>query len=267
MNPIEIAYFKHFMLDKSEHMKFLNLYRQRRLDKNPESIEAYFLKTTVQDVIMKAFAFKIKNIVGVRNRDTYDYWKEVDNAWQQYWPLMENNHSNERWWDLKATFAILRQNWDKHDFYLKENMESVEDTFKRLGAERPTPKVEPKFNVGDKIVNLNSGRVFEILKLAETSYITFDGDAIKYEFQDQFELVPEEDNSLDDYNGNEEDPLADFDFFDSPVCVSSKFKDDEVSLNFNNNSWKITFNIYATDIMSKAGVEFARLAKKENEKL
>lgn len=155
MNPIEIAYFKHFMLDKSEHMKFLVRYRKCKLDGNPESFESYLLKTTVKDVILKAFFFRPDN-VGTRYSYTYNYWKEVDDAWQKYWPLMENNNSNERWWDLKATFAILRQNWDKQDFYLKENMESVEDTFKRLCVERPIQKVEepePQTTVDDPLAD------------------------------------------------------------------------------------------------------------------
>lgn len=120
MTPVQIAYFKHFLFDKSIERSYVSYYRKYRVlgsprgDKegNPESIEQFFLQTTVEDVIMKAFTFYPSNGVG-RSNITYDYWKDIDDKWQEYMKQNENNWTNDSWPQLRKTFAILRQNWDQ----------------------------------------------------------------------------------------------------------------------------------------------------------
>ena len=217
MNPIEIAYFKHFMCDKMEQMRFLTMYRKRRFSSHPESFEAFLLNISAKDVIMKAFGFITDNL-GTRPSYTYNYWKVVDEDWQQYMSMMEKNHSNERWWDLKGTFSILRQNWDLPNFYSKENIESIEATFKRLGVIVPKQKEEIK----------------PVERQEEKPLITF---------------------------AEEPDPLAEFEFFEETNQKSRKIKPGEASLNFNNHSYKLTFNATDTELICKSEMQYVRLGK------
>ena len=59
----------------------------------------------------------------------------------------------------------------------------------------------------------------------------------------------------------DKDPLADFEFFDSPTSVNFRLKSDEMSINFNNGTYKLTFNRMVSEDIEKAGLFFARLAK------
>ena len=148
MTPIEIAYFKHFMFDKSLERDFQYFYRTRRIkgspsgDKtgNPESIEEYFLKTSRQDVIMKAFYFAPTNNNAQRLTVTYDYWKDIDDKWQEYMRQNEMNFSNDSWPQLRKSFAILRQNWDVPYYFRHENLESTEEVYKRMHIDLPLPE-------------------------------------------------------------------------------------------------------------------------------
>lgn len=145
MNPIQIAYFKHFLYDKDLHRSYIFYYRQNRIkgspsgdkDGNPESIEQYFLKTTVDDVIMKAFYFYPNT--GSRSNSSYDYWKGIDDQWQEYMKSNDANFTNDKWPLLRGTFAILRQNWDADCYWMKRNFESTEEVYRRLGVDMPMP--------------------------------------------------------------------------------------------------------------------------------
>jgi len=148
MTPIEIAYFKHFMFDKGLERSFRYFYKTRRIkggpsgDKggNPESIEEYFLKTSRQDVIMKAFYFAPTNNNAQRLTVTYDYWKDIDDKWQEYMRQNETNFSNDSWPQLRKSFAILRQNWDVQYYWRHENLESTEEVYKRMHIDLPLPE-------------------------------------------------------------------------------------------------------------------------------
>ena len=147
MTPIEIAYFKHFMFDKDLVRSYQHLYKTRNIkggprgdkEANPESIEEYFLKTTREDVIMKAFYFAPTNNNAQRITVTYDYWKDIDDKWQTYMKDNESNYSNDNWPSLRKTFSILRQNWDLPNYWKRENYESTEEVYKRMHIELPLP--------------------------------------------------------------------------------------------------------------------------------
>ena len=147
MTPIEIAYFKHFMYDKGLEKSFQYYYRknpikvnQRSDDNvNPESIEQFFLQTTVADVIMKAFTFYPSSIA-VKENSTFDYWKNIDDQWQDYMRSMADNIINDSWPQLRKTFAILRQNWDIPGYWHRENFESTEEVYHRMHIDLPLPE-------------------------------------------------------------------------------------------------------------------------------
>lgn len=145
MNPIQIAYLKHFLYDKGIKGTFIHFYHKNRIkgspsgDKtgNPESIEQFFLQTTVEDVIMKAFLFYTSNDGSTKYN--FDYWSDVNDKWQEYWKSNENNFTNDKWPLLTGTFAILRQNWDIECFWQKRNLESTEEVYARMGIDMPLP--------------------------------------------------------------------------------------------------------------------------------
>lgn len=147
MTPIEIAYFKHFMYDKGLEKSFLFYYRRNPIkgspkgDKyaNPESIEQFFLRTTVKDVIMKAFTFYPSG-TAVKENSTFDYWKNIDDQWQDYMHSMADNIINDSWPQLRKAFAILRQNWDVPAYWRKENFESTEEVYQRMHIDLPLPE-------------------------------------------------------------------------------------------------------------------------------
>ena len=147
MNAIQIAYFKHFLYDKDLQRNYLYFYRQNRIkgspsgdkDGNPESIEQFFLQTPVEDVILKAFYFL--KATPSRPNSSYDYWKGIDDQWQEYMKSNESNFSNDKWPILKGTFAILRQNWDLDHYWRKENLESTEEVYTRMKIDLPLPSV------------------------------------------------------------------------------------------------------------------------------
>ena len=59
----------------------------------------------------------------------------------------------------------------------------------------------------------------------------------------------------------ESDPLADFDFFDEERPQFLRLQENEVSLNFNSGSFRITFNMPVSKEIVKTDMKCARLAK------
>lgn len=145
MNAIQIAYFKHFLYDKGLTQSYLYFYRKNHIDgspsgdkdANPESVEEFFLQTTVEDVIMKAFLFYPTN--EKRTNSSYEYWKGIDDQWQEYMKSNDTNFSNDKWPLLKGSFSILRQNWDVDFFWRRYNFESTEEVYSRMGIDLPLP--------------------------------------------------------------------------------------------------------------------------------
>lgn len=116
MTPVQIAYFKHFMYDSGIVVPFICNYNKMRIGSNPKYIEAWLQKASVEDVIMKAFTFRMNHAYG------YDFWKDVDDKWQAYWGMHEKNFSNLNYIYLKGTFKILRTNWNNEKYWAKESM-------------------------------------------------------------------------------------------------------------------------------------------------
>ena len=116
---------------------------------NPESLEQFFMEQPHFRVIMKAFYFEINSQYG------HDFWHEVNKKWLKYWEIHQDNINNPNYINLKGSFSILRQNWDKPQFWKSENLDSPEETYKRMGIEPPIPLDSAstlcKFKVGDII--------------------------------------------------------------------------------------------------------------------
>jgi hypothetical protein len=164
MTPVEIAYLKHFLYDKGISQSFVYYYRKNPIlgsHANPESIEQYFLQASVKDVIMKAFIFYPSG-AATKESSTFDYWKAIDDQWQQYMDSMADNFSNDSWPLLRKTFAILRQNWDLPAYWCRGNFESTEEVYERMHINLPLP--EFRWQHGYLIVKpLQNGNAEQIL--------------------------------------------------------------------------------------------------------
>lgn len=229
MKPVEIAYFKHFMFDKQLAKVFVYNYGKYKFSgkhANPDSIEQYFLETTVKDVIMKAFAFMPKN--SSTSRCSFDYWSDIDKKWQTYMQSNKDNFSNDSWPLLINTFSILRMNWDVPYYWKKSNFESTEEVYERMKFGLPLPNFRWKHG--------------GINEKTEEDMITEEPEE------------PEVDTTTD------EDPLAGFDFFQTSTTNNMRLGRNEVSLNFNNGSFKLTFNKLASIDIDNKGMGFIRLA-------
>lgn len=306
MTPVEIAYFKHFLYDKSLDRSFLFYFRKNPIigsprgdiDANPKSIEQYFLRTSRKDVIMKAFVFYPESMSS-RENSTYDYWKDIDNKWQEYMKSNESNFTNDSWPQLRKSFAILRQNWDLERYWKRDNLESTAEVYRRMNINLPLPefqwehggsngmskdtaentqmpkeelpsllnrnKIEPKFKAGDKIKGSLSGDVVTVTSVCDKGYFTDDDGFVGIDRQNMWELVTDSsDAPLVDFSDEEEDPLADFDFLDEEEPRSWKLSSSEITINFNSSSFKITFNVFSSRLFKDEGFKYVRLAKSKS---
>lgn len=245
MTPVEIAYFKHFLFDKMLNRSYTHYYKMYPVlgspkgdkDGNPASIEQFFLQTTVKDVVMKAFMFRPCNKLESRSNFSFDYWKDIDDKWQEYMKSNACNFSNEAWPQLIKTFAILRQNWDVPQYWKTENLESTEEVYRRMHIDLPLP--ETIWAHGSK------DRVYSDKESEST----------------QESVVEEQEPILEFTETVDDNPFAAFDFLDEDFSNRSyKLSSNEISINFN-NSYKITFNIFVSRFVKKQGYRFARLAK------
>lgn len=231
MTPVEIAYFKHFMLDKALIKAFTKYFRFYHIDENPKSIEEYFLKIPAEKVIVNAFYFKMEGKLN-KYKETFAYWKKVHCDWKMYWAIMENNHSNESWWKLTGTFDILRQNWDLPDFYLRDRKESSEETYKRLG-------LEPPYNFTD-----NNTEVSLTPESREVSIIDVDAT---------------------DAEDDTDDPFAGIELFDEPQPLNPRLRRGEVSLNFRNKTSKLNINVFDAKDILDGGFKYLRVGKVDDD--
>ena len=236
MTPIEIAYFKHFMYDKGLEKSFQYYYRKNpvkvnqrsNVNVNPESIEQYLLQTSVEDVIMKAFTFYLSG-TALRETCTFDYWKNIDDQWQEYMRAMADNFSNDSWPQLRRTFAILRQNWDVPGYWRKENFESTVGVYKRMNINLPLPE-----NCWEHGWNAKAPKE----EKAET--------AIADIMDEHF------DEALDD-----DVPEIEFVEFDNNHRVVNSLTRGIMSVNTRNHSWRVTINRTDTKEIKKKQVKYA----------
>lgn len=229
MTPIEIAYLKHFLFDKDIARRYISFFKHYPLKGNPESIEQFFLQTTIEDVIMKAFTFFPSNVQN-NKLHTYAYWKDIDDKWKEYMASNASNFSNESWPSLRKTFSILRQNWDLPQFFRRENLESTVEVYHRMNINMPLPEWIWKHGTGGM-----------------------------YGSNEEASIEPECPAVLPQEFPN--DPLADFEFIEPLATAGYRLKRNEASLNFNNSCYKLTFNAHVSDVIINSGMSFAKLAR------
>lgn len=236
MTPVQIAYFKHFLFDKSIERSYVSYYRKYRVlgsprgdkDGNPESIEQFFLKTSVEDVIMKAFTFHPSNGIG-RSNFTYDYWKDIDDKWQEYMKQNESNWTNESWPQLRKTFAILRQNWDLPLYWKRDNFESTEEVYKRMNINLPLP---------------------EFLWV-------HGGEPLRKEVVDE----PEQKDEIPDVDFEEDDLDIEFVEIDKTTRISNGLRNGIISVNTRSHSWKVAINRIDTKSIRQKQVKYAMVGR------
>lgn len=153
----------------------------------------------------------------------YDFWQSVDMSWQEFLRKLRSSHTydHEEASTMHGFFSALRENWDKEKPWVYE----------------PVSVAQIRYGLKDEETDVTDSETEDAAILTETD----DAPLI--------ELV------------EDKDPLADFEFFDSPTQVNFRLKSDEMSINFNNGTYKLTFNRMVSEEIEKAGLFFARLAK------
>ena len=279
MTPVQIAYFKHFLYDAGVNRMYVYRYRHFRIKRspegdengNPESLEQFFMEQPHYRVIMKAFYFEMNSQYG------YDFWHEVNKKWLKYWEIHQDNINNPNYVNLKGSFSILRQNWDKPQFWKSENLDSPEETYKRMGIEPPIPLDSTstlcKFKVGDIIQSHISDGVQTITAITAEGYELEDGGIVEFDkekywmkIDEKPDAIEEEKETLpdvDDFSGVPEydDDLEFFEVSSGSRSKSTRLKANQASLNFRSNSNKLSFNQEATKKIKKNGYKYVRLAK------
>lgn len=279
MTPVQIAYFKHFLYDAGVNRMYIYRYRHFRIkgspegdeNGNPESLEQFFMEQPHFRVIMNAFYFEMNSQYG------YDFWHEVNKKWLKYWEIHRDNINNPNYINLKGSFSILRQNWDKPQFWKSENLDSPEETYKRMGIEPPIPLDSAstlcKFKVGDIIQSHISDEVQTITAITAEGYELEDGGIVEFDkekywmkIDEKPDAIEEEKETLpdvDDFSGVPEydDDLEFFEVSSGSRSKSTRLKANQASLNFRSNSNKLSFNQEATKKIKKNGYKYVRLAK------
>lgn len=243
MTPVEIAYFKHFMFDKDLARSFQHLYKARHIngsprgDKfgNPLSIEKYFMQTSVKDVIMKAFYFSPTNNNAQRLDHTYDYWKDIDDKWQEYMKQNDSNFSNDSWPQLRKSFAILRQNWDIPFYWRHENLESTEEVYERMNIQLPLPDFLWEHGGGKKKDDVTEEKPV----------------SISYE---SLVDIMEEDDEDDDLE-------IDFVHIDPTRRTYNGLAKGVISVNIRSHSWKVAINRTDTKEIRKKDLKYAMVGR------
>lgn len=254
MTPVQIAYFKHFLYDKGIHRLYTDCYRKFRItgsprgdkDGNPESLEKFFLETTVENVIMKAFTFYIARHFKPIN--DHDYWDNVNSSWLLYIRDNENNFSNDCWPLLSNTFSILRQNWDLPLYWKRDNFESTEEVYARMEISLPLPEFRWKHGYMPKSLAADETKEEEVAPENTT--------------------VPDSsDNELIEFVEDDDDPFAGFDAVEVSKGQSTKLRSNEISFNSNekNTCHKITFNIRESIELKKSKMTFAGIASRDGD--
>lgn len=301
MTPIEIAYFKHFLFDRGIQALYISMYRKNRIkggpdgDKsgNPESLEQFLQEQPTHRVLMNAFYFQAGSSYG------YDYWKDINKKWKKYLELNADNPQNDKVIVLKGSFAILRQNWDKPQYWKTETMEA---TYARMHMEPPlkdvdlekaffvprsvtpmdkwwiTDKNTHKFSVGDIIQGSISEEVLTVTSIKSDGYEVNDGGFIDFDKEDYWtkidEVAKEEDINEDSLVGvpevetQKEDSKSILDGFSlietSNTHGGKKMGSNFVSVNMRNNGYRITFATKQSDKLRKHGYQYVKLLTKKD---
>lgn len=299
MTPVEIAYFKHFLFDRGIQAVYISMYKKNRIkggpegDKtgNPESLEQFLQDTPHFRVLMHAFYFQAGSDFG------YDYWKDVDKKWRKYLELNEDNPQNDKVVVLKGSFAILRQNWDRPQYWKTETMEA---TYARMHMEPPLKDVDlekalhvprssfrgdhwveedkHKFNVGDIIEGSISGEVLTIVDIKSDGYETNDGGFIDFDKEEYWtkidEVATEENKGIKDFSGVPEAEaqksdagslLEGFSLIEtSNPYGGRRMGTNMVSVNLRNGGYRVTFSAKQSSKLRKNGYKYVKLLTKKD---
>ena len=225
MTPVQIAYFKHFLYDTGVNRMYVYRYRHFRIKQegempgNPESIEQFFLEQPYFRVVMKAFYIEMNSQYG------YDFWKEIDHKWKKYWEMHEDNINNQGYIMLKGNFGVLRQNWDKPAFWRKENLETNEETYKRMNIEPPIPEDSAatlcKFEVGDTIQSHISEEVQTIISISPEGYELSDGGIVEFDKERYWMKVDPQAKAIESEKEPEEE-VSNTDYSEVPEAQEEK---------------------------------------------
>lgn len=295
MTPVQIAYFKHFLYDAGVNRMYVYRYRHFRIkggpegdeNGNPESLEQFFMEQPHFRVIMKAFYFEINSQYG------HDFWHEVNKKWLKYWELHEDNINNPNYINLKGSFSILRQNWDKPQFWKSENLDSLEETYKRMGIEPPIPLDSAsslcKFKVGDIIQSHISDEVQTITAITAEGYELEDGGIVEFDKEKYWMKIDEKPGSIEEEEKEEEMDTNDFsevpeaqeeqkaqndgsllEGFSLVETANSiggrKMSSNTVSVNLRNGGYRITFSTKVSEKLRKNAYKFVKLLTKQDTK-
>ena len=244
MNPVEIAYFKHFLYDKGLQSKYIYNYRNYRdADRgNPESLEDFLQIVSSEDVVLKAFIFFMHTIGNRKsNRPSHFFWSGINKDWQTYLNMNRNNYNNNKFRRLVGTFSILRQNWDKENYFEDE---SKEDTYKRMSINPDDENLpmKPVTPTHKEEKDPLEGIDLDEKKMNETSEP--EGNPVTQgisNFLDGFTMI-----DTSNYRGGKQ--LSNLD----------------VSVNLNNGTYKMTFSLTQSEIIRNKGYVHVYLFTKDN---
>lgn len=277
MTPIQIAYFKHFLYDRGIQAVYISMYRRNRIkgspsgDKNanPESLEQFLQEQPPFRVLMHAFYFNTNSDFG------YDYWNGLNKKWKKYLELNDDNPQNDKVVVLKGTFGILRQNWDRADYWKTETMEA---TYARMHMEAPLKDVdlektlriprtivmgdnwakpERKFKVGDTIKGSISEEVLTITEIQSDCYKTNDGGIIDFDKEQYWEKT----EGAAEEGSKTGSVLGGFSLVDTENYYGGgrKLANKVVSVNLRNKSYKITFAAKQSSELRKHCYKYVKL--------
>jgi hypothetical protein len=300
MTPVEIAYFKHFLYDRGIQALYISMYRKNRIkggpegdsSGNPESLEQFLQEQPTHRVLMNAFYFQAGSSYG------YDYWNDISKKWKKYLELNADNPQNDKVVVLKGSFAILKQNWDRPQYWKAETMEA---TYARMHMEPPlkdvdlekaffvprsvapmdkflTDKKTHKFSVGDIIQGSISEEVLTVTSIKSDGYEVNDGGLIDFDKEDYWTKIDEvakEDNinedsfaSVPEAEVQKEDSKSILDGFSlvetSNTHGGRKMGSNFVSVNMRNNGYRITFATKQSAKLRKHGYQYVKLLTKKD---
>lgn len=301
MTPVEIAYFKHFLFDRGIQAIYISMYRKNRIKDgpegdssgNPESLEQFLQEQPPFRVLMHAFYFHPNSNFG------YDYWSDINKKWRKYLELNEDNPQNDKVVVLKGSFAILRQNWDRPQYWKTETMEA---TYARMHMEPPlhdvdlekafyvprtpytgergiTSEEKHKFAVGDIIQSSISEEVLTITAIKADGYEVNDGGFIDFDKESYWTKIDEvatEEETKDnkdfsevlEVEANKLEPGAVLEGFSLVETDNThggrKMGKNRVSVNLKNNGYRITFSAIQSDKLRKIGYKYVKLLTKKD---
>ena len=272
MNLQDLALFKGFIERETLREIYIRGYRRSvTFANNPSSIEKFLSEVKAEDAIKGAIKkFSINETFG------FDFWENTNDNWLAHLKQGRTRHSYADPYKLKnleGWFITLRENWDAAKSWLYED---VDKAFARMGyvVEKGELKkiIQTKFKIGDIIKGTISGDICKVtgIDTEHTCYLVDDDGAIDFNKEDYWELFKEESKeelpNIEDFSGVPEadDDLEFFELNNKGRKGQKRLAEDEMSLNFRSNSYKIAFNQTITSKIQKNQYKFVRLARNKH---